>query len=354
MPAVNPSAPEFQAPNRAAWQGNAHLNLIRSGTLELKSGSKDPGQYGPVRIVQQALRFWGVKHRQPPTDLFSKFGTDGSFGAESKAAVALFQAKHVDGTGTPLQPDGIVGDLTLGALEKYVLAPLAPPAPPVKPKVPSLLTVYVDFVVLPGSIGKDPIPDMIATANYVFRHIGLHVKRGDLIEEGVGRQIARAALFSNRTIRTDPRAEVSGTVHSHTVYLESDANKAHTPCPLDKYKECPARELLALAQNGVRTARPYRPTVYLTALFPESECLGILGATFIRSIHGVPPTILIPRPPNVSDVFWHELGHALLNSETDDHTAGTFMEKDADPRHRDKPITLAQETKMKATARSWH
>jgi len=43
-------------------------------------------------------------------------GKTGTFGPKTKAAVKLFQARHVDATGSPLKQDGKVGPLTWAAL----------------------------------------------------------------------------------------------------------------------------------------------------------------------------------------------------------------------------------------------
>ncbi len=68
-----------------------------------------------VRLVQQALQAWG-RGKVVPKDPLPIFGADAIFGDETFTAVRMAQTEWA-GAGAPLKSDGLVGPLTLGALE---------------------------------------------------------------------------------------------------------------------------------------------------------------------------------------------------------------------------------------------
>lgn len=112
--AAAPPIPDDSPPPLETWFGNAVLNRIRreppAGNQTLLSKAR--GSSGPaVQLVQQALISWGCKRLG--LNLLPRFGADGDFGAETERAVKRFQQGV-------LATDGIVGPLTLGALDAEV------------------------------------------------------------------------------------------------------------------------------------------------------------------------------------------------------------------------------------------
>ena len=85
------------------FKGNETIKKVLNGTLIVGRGSNG----AHVRIIQQALVDAGFK--------LPKYGVDGSFGGETKAAVKAFQIA----AGLPKKEhDGIVGKITMGELDK--------------------------------------------------------------------------------------------------------------------------------------------------------------------------------------------------------------------------------------------
>ncbi len=75
---------------------------------------KDSDDRASVRLIQQRLQDLGFT--QPARNGVEPLGADGDFGANTEAAVELFQARHTDAHGAPLDIDGTVGSDTWGAL----------------------------------------------------------------------------------------------------------------------------------------------------------------------------------------------------------------------------------------------
>jgi peptidoglycan hydrolase-like protein with peptidoglycan-binding domain len=67
----------------------------------------------PVALVQQALVAWGCD--ESLGQLLPQFGVDGIFGNETRAAVKTFQTQQ------SIDDDGIVGPITMGELDRFVL-----------------------------------------------------------------------------------------------------------------------------------------------------------------------------------------------------------------------------------------
>lgn len=67
----------------------------------------------PVALVQQALVAWGCD--EGLGHLLPQFGVDGIFGNETRAAVKTFQTQQ------SIDDDGIVGPITMGELDRFVL-----------------------------------------------------------------------------------------------------------------------------------------------------------------------------------------------------------------------------------------
>jgi hypothetical protein len=76
---------------------------------------KDSDDIASVKLIQQRLRDLGFTQpkRKGGTE---PLGVDGEFGANTQAAVELFQARHTNAHGAPLDIDGKVGSDTWGAL----------------------------------------------------------------------------------------------------------------------------------------------------------------------------------------------------------------------------------------------
>ena len=91
----------------APWlAGDAVLEAIYDDERLMRNGSRGTA----VKKVQQLLFYLGID--------FPAHGADGIFGAETEAAVKEFQRANVDEADTQLVDDGIVGPLTMGALNR--------------------------------------------------------------------------------------------------------------------------------------------------------------------------------------------------------------------------------------------
>jgi peptidoglycan hydrolase-like protein with peptidoglycan-binding domain len=76
---------------------------------------KDSGDTAAVKLIQQRLRDLGYTQPRRKGGV-EPLGADGEFGANTEAAVELFQARHTNAHGAPLDVDGEVGSDTWGAL----------------------------------------------------------------------------------------------------------------------------------------------------------------------------------------------------------------------------------------------
>jgi peptidoglycan hydrolase-like protein with peptidoglycan-binding domain len=91
----------------APWlAGDAVLEAIYDNERLMRSGSRGTA----VKKIQQLLFYLGID--------FPAHGADGIFGAETETAIKSFQRANVDEAGTQLVDDGIVGPLTMGALNR--------------------------------------------------------------------------------------------------------------------------------------------------------------------------------------------------------------------------------------------
>jgi len=102
-------------PGSGEWFGDRLLAQVRaerggaSGTL-LSQARRSAGE--AVRLVQQALLFWG--YELPRLDVLPRFGADGDFGTETSRAVELFQTR------SGVAVDGIVGPLTFAKDQRNI------------------------------------------------------------------------------------------------------------------------------------------------------------------------------------------------------------------------------------------
>ena len=122
----------------ARFSGNATLEAVYDNERLLKKGDKGTA----VRILQQALLDAGFE--------LPRFGVDGDFGSETKAAVEAFQrASGLTGANI----DGIVGPTTMGWLDQRFSAGPTPTgtSPSATSGCPVIKTVNVDVVNLDGN-----------------------------------------------------------------------------------------------------------------------------------------------------------------------------------------------------------
>jgi Putative peptidoglycan binding domain len=102
----------------ARFAGDAVLEACFDNERFLRFGSTGPA----VETLQQALIDAGFP--------LPRFGVDGLFKSETQSAVRDFQRSQ------GLNPDGIVGPLTMGALDAFFAAPGPAPAPPAPAPAP--------------------------------------------------------------------------------------------------------------------------------------------------------------------------------------------------------------------------
>ncbi len=135
------------------FQGDAVLEGVYDDERLLKTGNRGPA----VTKLQQALIDAG--------STLPRFGADGIFGSETKAAVEGFQ-RHSGLTGASI--DGIVGPITMGWLDQRFSAGPTPAGTGTGATAgcTSIKTVNVDIVSLDGST-RNPNEDL-EVANTVF------------------------------------------------------------------------------------------------------------------------------------------------------------------------------------------
>jgi peptidoglycan hydrolase-like protein with peptidoglycan-binding domain len=91
------------------------LEAIRFSATGSNSALLAPGATGAsVVLVQQALRAWGFASLAPPRDLLPDAGADGDYGTETASAVKVVQ------TEVGVDPDGMLGPVTLGFLDSHI------------------------------------------------------------------------------------------------------------------------------------------------------------------------------------------------------------------------------------------
>lgn len=95
-------------PPAAVWFSDPVLARIRADEQLMAFGSVGE----PVELVQRTLVAWGCD--EGLGHLLPKFGADGTFGGETRAAVKTFQGRQ------GLEDDGIVGPLTMAELDRFI------------------------------------------------------------------------------------------------------------------------------------------------------------------------------------------------------------------------------------------
>lgn len=138
---------------------NLVLEAVYDNERLLKSGDSGTA----VRLLQQALLDAGFE--------LPRFGVDGKFGPETKAAVMNFQrASGLTGT----QIDGIVGPTTMGWLDQRFSAGPTPAgtSPGATVGCPVIKTINVDLVSLDGST-RNPVQEL-DRATTIFNQCCVH------------------------------------------------------------------------------------------------------------------------------------------------------------------------------------
>jgi len=103
-------------PPAAVWFSDPMLARIRADKALMRFGSNGE----PVALVQQAVVAWGCD--EGLGHLLPKFGVDGLFRSETRAAVKTFQGRQ------GIKDDGIVGPITMAELDRFIPGGL-PPCP---------------------------------------------------------------------------------------------------------------------------------------------------------------------------------------------------------------------------------
>lgn len=284
-------------PDPLRWLADSTFGQVRAGLKELKKNAKDSGPRGPVEHLQQALRHWGCNRKRPPALLLPKYGADGDFGNETEAAVLAFQKENKDKYGNPLVPDGIVGDLTMSALDVLV-------APP-KKLLPTdvIMSVTVDVVIFPDGHSSARLPRILHEANYVFGKAGIRFKLGTVWEPSTtGAKACQIFEVNRGQPHTRDRRTCPSTVQRQSVEWVT-----------------PEAQRLAAFRPGGNS----RITVYHVGPFPPGSVTP-WGATFTPRATNLAFSVLIPTSNTADpvDIWWHELGHCLLNTGPHDLVDG--------------------------------
>ena len=326
-------------PEAIFWLADATLSKVRNNQLELKKGAKDAARGGTISRVQEALVYWGQR-RQPPLALLPVYGADGHFGNETKDALVAFQKANKDAQGSQLVPDGILGDLTLGALDRIVTAP-APVAPTAPPNLPPAtdndwIKFSVDVFIFADGPEKQYVNKVFSIANEVFAPIRLTARLGRFWHPYEGGQMALLNEMASFVFDVNQRGGARAGGASSQISVVTAAGKGMTG---------------ELARLHTRTL-PGRITACFVNQFPVAA-MKYIGVCFTQRMVGR-PTVIIPKSTNCAEVFWHELGHALLNTDYnhEDHDSKTIMHKTPSRAARSLPFSPYQRQAMRATART--
>ena len=136
----------------------------------------------PVALVQQALVAWGCD--EGLGHLLPQFGVDGIFGNETRAAVKTFQTQQ------SIDDDGIVGPITMGELDRFVLGgvlecPSGTTASAFISESQPLQTVCLPLQIPPIPLGKGCPTPSITLVDGRHKALDDFAGRSD-IEYGVG------------------------------------------------------------------------------------------------------------------------------------------------------------------------
>ena len=104
-------------PDKDLFSENLHLDLIRQSMFQKHNLFFEEGSQGAgVKLIQKLLLNTvcsGYKSEALQT-------STGEYNSETKKAVKLFQATHTDANNLNLTPDGLLGPLTLGSMDKVL------------------------------------------------------------------------------------------------------------------------------------------------------------------------------------------------------------------------------------------
>ena len=182
----------------APWlAGDAVLEAIYDNERLMRNGRTGTA----VKKIQQLLFYLGID--------FPAHGADGIFGSETEAAVKEFQRANVDEAGIQLVDDGIIGPLTMGALNREANR---------TGTIVEGLTRATPLAALPGP----------STA----RRPPLSVDRIDIIDSAAGAIGGYPAILGNANLNTpgpfnDP-TEVKN-VHQISFHLDNGSSADLTP-----------------------------------------------------------------------------------------------------------------------------
>ena len=250
------------------FSGDAVLEAVYDNELLLRSGDTGPA----VKKLQQALLDSGFE--------LPRFGVDGIFGSETKAAVEAFQ--HASGL-TGANIDGIVGPTTMGWLDQRFSAGPTPAgtSPGATTGCPVIKTVKVDAVSLDGST-RNAVQE-VDRASTIFSQCCVHF---ELVGGGSESNARTTALLGGDTVLDHSTS--CGTASAEELGLFSGATA-------DFNLSSPIR---AFYVNSTRPSVPADSVPPFCATGAAAPLKGMAVVTNTASIRGLA----------------HEFGHILLDN----------------------------------------
>lgn len=255
------------------FAGDLLLEAVYDNERVLEDGDRGPA----VRTLQQALLDSGMS--------LPKFGVDGIFGPETKAAVSAFQ--HASGlTGTDV--DGIVGPTTMGWLDQSFSAGPTPAGttPGATTGCTSIKTVSVDAVSLDGS-SRNPVAEL-ERANTIFDQCCVHLSLGG----GGSENAARTAEMLG------PGEAIAGVGHCGIATAQETALMSGATADFGLSSRI--RAFFVATINDGTPAYDFPPFCATGSAAPLQNMAIVSNSASVRGLA-------------------HEIGHILLNS--DDHPA---------------------------------
>jgi peptidoglycan hydrolase-like protein with peptidoglycan-binding domain len=319
---------DLDPPEPVLWLADDWLSKVRTGTELLAVGAKDKSPSGPVELLQRALRYWGCREKRSPQRLLPVYGIDGSYENETRDAVIVFQQENRGANGVPLLADGMVGPVTMAALDRLVL-------PPVRPPKADMLAVTIDVVIFPDGIKAGWLPRFVEEANYVFNRAGIRIDLGTVWGPHITGPAACRIFEKNRG-------------HSSRGWCRSAVQR-------ETIVQLATPELLRLA--AFRPGPRNRITVYHVAEFPPNTgtSWGFTSLPHETTFFSV--LIANWNSDDPRDTWWHELGHCLLNTAPGEVVDGkrgdhshAFMGIPSTPGKAGLPISPAVVRRMQQTA----
>ncbi len=210
----------------ARFAGDAVLEACFDDERLLQSGNRGAA----VETLQQALIDAGFP--------LPRFGVDGIFGSETNGAVQDFQRAH------GLDPDGLVGPLTMGALDtQFAAGPLPPgPLPPVPPPVPAETITSETVATSPGARTRTTIG--------VGERVDLTHAPGSAVWSTTGGRLNRQRGETVRLTAPDTTRRITVTAGGAT--LDFDV-QAPTGVHMDRFAGTGVKHTLNAADSGIET-----------------------------------------------------------------------------------------------------